>query len=152
MTNSFINSPTVPTLRDAWGATVEDREQAREDIRLILNVATTLDGLGTLTEHMNRTADISARSVTTVLSLLAEHKALEAKQIAAQSELEWDGSSAPLRKADVVEYDTEIFHKGGSVSEMKTAGVVRRMGEVESQIRFALDMNHQTPYARMFRS
>ncbi len=107
---------------------------------------------------MNTTASVSPLAAYSVEDLLAEHKVLKAKQVAAQSELSWEGSSAPLKVADVVEYDTELFHQGvglqGGISEMQTAGITRRLFKIKSQIQYALNMNlpDAQSYTPMFRS
>ena len=63
----------------------------------------------------------------------------------------WDGA-APLRKADVVEYDTSLLADPNSIV-IQTQGINARMGQIEMEIRVALNLQSAFPYGgRLYRS
>ena len=148
------NYSTIPSISAAWSDNAaplnQTREQTREDLRSILNLPVTVDALGDLTERMNRLADISPVTVTGIEASLEEHKSLEAQRTAIQGKATWDGS-APLKKADVVEYDTSLLADKDAIVT-QTQGFNARMGQIEMEIRVALGYGHGGGGARMYRS
>lgn len=134
------NYATVPSISDVWGENTaplnQTREETREDIRQLLGLSVTLGSLGDLTTNMNTTAELSVPAVSGIEADLAEYKTLEAKKITVQSESAWEGA-APLKKADVVEYDTSLLTSGASVSA-QTQGIDARMAEIVRNIKVGL--------------
>jgi|TARA_B100000035_G_scaffold307305_1_gene310374 hypothetical protein len=145
---------TIPDLSAAWSNNAaplsQTREQTRDDFRRILNLPVTVQALGDLTRNMNAAADISAVSVVTLETSLAEYKTLETQRTTLQSQATWDGD-APLKKADVVEYDTSLL-AGRDVITTQTQGINARMGQIEMEIRVSLGYVGGNETARMYRS
>ena len=144
---------TIPSIDPSWSDNTaplnQTREQTREDLRRVLNLPVTVDALGDLTERMNRTAELSPQSVAGIEASLAEHSALESSRTDIQNKATWDGS-APLKKADVVEYDTSLLGQADAVV-MQTQGINARMGQIEMEIRVALGYGNGGG-ARLYRS
>ena len=147
------NYSTIPSVSAAWSDNAaplnQTREQTREDLRSILNLPVTVDALGDLTERMNRVGDLSAESIVGIEASLVEHKSLEQQRTTLQSKPTWDGS-APLRKADVVEYDTSLLGQSDAIVQ-QSQGLNARMGQIEMEIQVALGYAPRGG-ARLFRS
>lgn len=157
----YVISSGVPPVSDVWGDNVAPlfltRDEVRNLLRRMLHVPVTLQGLGDLTINMNTTAELDVPAVRDIELGMKEWKDLETKKTEIQSTPNWEGTSAPMRKADVVEYDTELFHQGGntSLTEMQTEGIQKRMAKIVSEIQTALNMNFTeggNGYTPMFRS
>ena len=148
------NYSTIPSVSSAWSDNAaplnQTREETREDLRSILNLPVTVDALGDLTERMNRTGDLSPQSVASIEASLVEHKSLEAQRTTIQSKPTWDGS-APLKKADVVEYDTSLLGQADAIVQ-QSQGLNARMGQIEMEIKVALGYGHGGGGARLYRS
>ena len=99
---------------------------------------------------MNRTGDLSPQSVASIEASLVEHKSLEAQRTTIQSKPTWDGS-APLKKADVVEYDTSLLGQADAIVQ-QSQGLNARMGQIEMEIKVALGHGHGGGGARLYRS
>jgi len=112
-----------------------------------------LDSLVEITVAMNTIADLSPEAITRIEALLAEHKTLITSQVAAQSRAAWDGA-APLKRADVLEYDTSLLARGDWAAA-QTQGLVARQRVIELDIKKALGMNtinSSTLTANLYRS
>ena len=148
------NYSTIPSISAAWSDNAaplnQSREQTREDLRSILNLPVTVDALGDLTERMNRLGDLSAEAVAGIEASLVEHASLESQRTTIQSKPTWDGD-APLKKADVVEYDTSLLGQVDAIVQ-QSQGLNARMGQIEMEIRVALGYGHGGGGARMYRS
>lgn len=144
----------MPTISTVWGEGLaplnQTREETREDIRRIIGLPLTLDVLGDLTTNMNATGELSAPATLGIEGSVAEYKTLEAVKIAAQSTAAWEGS-APLKKADVVEYDTSLLANGSSTTA-QMQGINERLGQLEHEIKTALGMHTHGGQARLNRS
>jgi len=147
---SYYSSSTVPDISTVWSNTPKTREETREHIRRILNVPVSLEGLGNLTRNMNSAAELSPAAVAQIEASLVEHETLEQQRTDAQSKAAWDGS-APLKKADVVEYDTSLLADPNAIVT-QTQGINARMGQIEMEIRVSLGMGHAGGSARLYRS
>lgn len=152
---SNYHDSTVPALSEGWSDNLEPlsqtKERTRDDLRRILSLPVALDAMVALTRAMNTVAALSATTVSTVEAALAEYKQLEASRTAIQQRATWDGS-APLKKADVVEYDTSVLADPNAIAA-QTQGINARMGQLEHEIRVALNLSisgHGS--ARMYRS
>lgn len=99
---------------------------------------------------MNTVAELSPESVAAIEASLAEHQSLEQQRTAAQSRAAWDGA-APLKKADVVEYDTSLLADPNAIAT-QTQGINARMGQIEMEIRVSLGMGQGGNTARLYRS
>ena len=145
---------TVPSIDPGWSENAaplnQTREQTREDIRLILNLPVSVQALGDLTEAMNRVAEVSPPTVASIEAGLAEYATLETSRTEIQSSATWEGA-APLKKADVVEYDTSLLGKSDAIVS-QTQGINARMGQIEMEIRVALGYGQGGGSARMYRS
>ena len=109
-----------------------------------------LESLGIITRNMNTVADLSPSTVTSIEASLDEYKTLEDQRTEIQSTATWDGA-APIKKADVIEYDTELLAAKDAIVT-QTQGINARMGQIEMEIRIALNMGHGSQTARMYRS
>ena len=151
---TYFETSTVPAISTVWGENVaplnQTREETREDIRRILNVPVSLEGLGNLTRQMNSTAELSAPAAATIEANISEYKTLEASRTEVQNKASWDGS-APLKKADVVEYDTSLLAKADAIIT-QTQGINARMGQLEMEIRVSLGLTPSQSDARLYRS
>lgn len=151
---TYSETSTVPPISTIWSENAaplsQTREETREDLRRILNIPVSLEGLGNLTRQMNSTAELSAPAVATIEANVAEHKTLETSRTEIQNKASWDGS-APLKKADVVEYDTSLLAKSDAIIT-QTQGINARMGQLEMEIRVSLGLTPGHSTARMYRS
>lgn len=151
---TYFETSTIPEISTVWGENVaplnQTREETREDIRRILNIPVSLEGLGNLTRQMNATAELSAPAAATIEANISEHKTLETSRTEIQNKASWDGS-APLKKADVVEYDTSLLAKSDAIIT-QTQGINARMGQLEMEIRVSLGLTPGHNTARMYRS
>jgi hypothetical protein len=155
---SFYSSySTPPAIAPGWHSGVlplnQTREQTRDQIRSILGMPVILDSLVEITVAMNTIADLSPEAITRIEALLAEHKTLITSQVAAQSRAAWDGA-APLKRADVLEYDTSLLARGDWAAA-QTQGLVARQRVIELDIKKALGMNtinSSTLTANLYRS
>lgn len=151
---TYFETSTVPEISTTWSENAaplnQTREETREDLRRILNIPVSLEGLGNLTRRMNSTAELSAPAVAAIEESLSEHKTLETSRTEIQNKASWDGS-APLKKADVVEYDTSLLARSDAIIA-QTQGINARMGQLEMEIRVSLGMAPSGSTARMYRS
>ena len=151
---SYFETSTIPSISTVWSENAaplnQTREETREDLRRILNVPVSLEGLGNLTRQMNATADLSAAAVASIEANASEFKTLEASRTAIQNKATWDGD-APLKKADVVEYDTSLLGKSDAIVT-QTQGINARMGQLEMEIKVALGLTAGSQTARLYRS
>lgn len=151
---TYYETSAVPEISTVWSENAaplsQTREETREDLRRILNIPVSLEGLGNLTRQMNSTAELSAPAVVTIEANVSEHKTLETSRTEIQNKASWDGS-APLKKADVVEYDTSLLAKSDAIIT-QTQGINARMGQLEMEIRVSLGLTPGHSTARMHRS
>ena len=151
---SFYADATVLPVNPAWSDNQaplnQSKEATRDDIRLIANLPVTLDGINTVTRSMNTVAELSLEALAGVEANLAEHKELEQKRTEIQASATWEGS-APLKKADVVEYDTSLL-ADKNVIVNQTQGINARMGQLEMEILTTLNLNAWQGGARLYRS
>ena len=151
---TYYETSTVPPISTIWSENAaplnQTREETREDLRRILNIPVSLEGLGNLTRQMNSTAELSAPAVATIEANVNEHKTLETSRTEIQNKASWDGS-APLKKADVVEYDTSLLAKSDAIIT-QTQGINARMGQLEMEIRVSLGLTPGHSTARLYRS
>jgi hypothetical protein len=137
-------SPTkpLPTLSEVWGLNAaplnQTREKTRNDLRGVLDVPASGDGLAMLTAYMNGIADIAPDAVAEVEALLAEWKTCDAARAAAEVAAPWD-DGAPLKRADVLEYDTSLLASGGWAAS-RTAGLSARMEAIQARLRATLGL------------
>ena len=153
-------SPTapLPSIAEEWGLNVaplnQSRERTRNDLRGILGMGASGEALGRLTEYMNATAAIAPETVAEIEEMVAEWKVCDAARAAALVAAPWEGG-APLKKADVLEYDTTLL-AGGDWAETRTAGLVARMETIRARIQNALGVIYRSPgalgYVPMIRS
>jgi hypothetical protein len=143
---SYYDSSTVPEISAVWSEDApplnQAREMTREDIRRITGYPVSLESLGTITRQMNMVAELSVPSVTSTEILIAEYKELETKYntvlAGGTSGTPWDGP-APLKKADVVEYDTSLLASENWV-QLQTQGLTGRMGQIKQEIMVTLGL------------
>ena len=143
---SYYDSSTVPEISTVWSEDAEPlnqtREMTREDIRRITAYPVSLESLGTITRQMNMVAELSVPSVATTEALIAEYKSLETKYNAVlaggASGTPWEGP-APLKKADVVEYDTSLLASENWV-QLQTQGLTGRMSQIKQEIMVTLGL------------
>ena len=151
---TYYETSTVPPISTIWSENAaplnQTREETREDLRRILNIPVSLEGLGNLTRQMNSTAELSVPAVATIEANVNEYKTLEASRTEIQNKASWDGS-APLKKADVVEYDTSLLAKSDAIIT-QTQGINARMGQLEMEIRVSLGLTPGNSTARLYRS
>lgn len=151
---SYYNDATVLAINTAWSRNAaplnQTREATRDDLRRLMNLPVTLDHVNTVTRAMNTVAELSLETVADIEAKLAEHKTLEATRTSKQTAGGWDGA-APLKKADVVEYDTSLLADPNSVV-LQTQGINARMGQIEMEIRVALNLQGSQFGARLYRS
>jgi hypothetical protein len=88
--------------------------------------------------------------VATIEASISEFKTLETSRTEIQNKASWDGS-APLKKADVVEYDTSLLAKSDAIIT-QTQGINARMGQLEMEIRVSLGLTPSGSAARLYRS
>ena len=144
-------SPTkpLPSLSEVWGLNAaplnQTREKTRNDLRRILGMSGSADGLGRLTDYMNGAADVAPEVVAEVEALVAEWKQCDAARAAAETAAPWEGG-APLKKADVLEYDTSVL-AGGDWAATRTAGLASRMSTLRERLQDALGVAYRTPSA-----
>jgi len=142
-------SPTapLPSIAEEWGLNAaplnQTREKTRNDLRGILGMGASGESLGRLTEYMNAAAVIAPEAVAEVEEMVAEWKTCDTARAAALVAAPWEGG-APLKKADVLEYDTTLL-AGGDWAETRTAGLVARMETLRSRIQDALGIPCRTP-------
>lgn len=151
---STYNDATILGINPGWSDNAaplnQSREKTRDDIRRILNFPVTLDGINTVTRAMNTVAELSPETVAYIESALVEHAGLESQRTTTQSSPSWDGA-APIKKADVIEYDTSLLSAADAVVT-QTQGFNARMGQIEMEIRVALNLQSNSPGGRLFRS
>lgn len=153
---AYYSDSTVPSVAPLWGEQQaplnQSREQTRDELRTVLRLPVTLDALVSLTRAMNTIAELSPEAVASVEALLAERKTLLADRVSAQSKAAWSGD-APLKKADVIEYDTSLL-QGGNWAAMQTQGIDARIGAIETDISTTLGLNGPNAFgtARLYRS
>lgn len=143
---SYFDSSTVPDISLVWSENAEplnqEREVTREDLRRIVTYPVSLESLGTITRQMNMIAELSVESVLSSEVLIAEYKTLETKYnkvlAGGESGTPWDGP-APLKKADVVEYDTSLLGQENWV-QLQTQGLTGRMGQIKHQLMTTLGL------------
>lgn len=151
---TYYETSTVPPVSTIWSENAaplnQTRQNTREDLRRILNVPASLEGLGNLTRQMNATAELSAPAAATIEANISEYKTLESSRTGIQNKASWDGS-APLKKADVVEYDTSLLAKSDAIIA-QTQGINARMGQLEMEIRVSLGLTPGHGTARLYRN
>ena len=143
---SYYDSSTVPDISTVWGEDApplnQSREMTREDIRRITGYPVSLEALGMITRQMNMVAEISVPSVASTEANIAEYKSLETKYnlvlAGGTSGTPWEGP-APLKKADVVEYDTSLLGQENWV-QLQTQGLTGRMGQIKQEIMVTLGL------------
>lgn len=143
---SYFDSSTVPDISLVWSENAEplnqEREVTREDIRRIVAYPVSLESLGMITRQMNMIGELSVESVASSEVLIAEYKTLETKYnnvlAGGESGTPWDGP-APLKKADVVEYDTSLLGQENWV-QLQTQGLTGRMGQIKHQLMTTLGL------------
>jgi len=151
---TYFETSTIPEISTVWGENAaplnQAREETREDLRRILNIPVSLEGLGNLTRQMNATAELSSPAAAGIEANISEYKTLETSRTQVQNKASWDGS-APLKKADVVEYDTSLLAKSDAIIT-QTQGINARMGQLEMEIRVSLGLTPGNSNARLYRS
>ena len=151
---SYYADATVLAVNPAWSDNLaplnQTKEKTRDDIRNIANLPVTLDSINTVTRAMNTIAELSPEALADIEANLAEHKQLEQKRTEIQASATWEGS-APLKKADVVEYDTSLL-ADKNVIVNQTQGINARMGQLEMEILVALNLRQNGGGARLYRS
>tara|TARA_B100001094_G_C18085945_1_gene747732 strand:- start:84 stop:542 length:459 start_codon:yes stop_codon:yes gene_type:complete len=151
---TYYETSAVPDISTVWGENAaplsQTREETREDLRRILNIPVSLEGLGNLTRQMNATAELSGSAAAGIEANIGEYKTLETSRTAIQNKASWDGS-APLKKADVVEYDTSLLARPDAIIA-QTQGINARMGQLEMEIRVSLGLTPGHGTARLYRS
>lgn len=145
---AYFESSSVPSISEVWreneAPLSQTREQTREDIRRIVAYPVSLEGLGTITRAMNSMAELSTEAVYYQEGLVAEYKGLEVKKANVESGsgsasgTPWEGP-APLKKADVVEYDTSLLASEDWV-RLQTLGLASRMEQVKVELMTALNL------------
>lgn len=151
---SYYADSTVLAVNPAWSDNLaplnQTKEKTRDDIRNIANLAVTLDGINTVTRAMNTVAELSLEALANIEANLAEHKTLEAQRSQIQSSSSWEGA-APLKKADVVEYDTSLLADKNLIVN-QTQGINARMGQLEMEILVSLNLYQGSNGGRLYRS
>lgn len=134
------SAPDVPA---GWPAEVaplnQSREATRNDLRHVLGLPISYIVLKALNDAMAEVLLLAPEAVGQIEALVAEWKALETAKAAAQSALSWDGE-APLKRADVLEYDTALLASGGAAAA-QVQGLVNRQASIVSQLRMAIHVN-----------
>ena len=151
---SYYSDSTVLAVNPAWSDNLEPlnqtKEKTRDDIRNIANLPVSLDAINTVTRAMNTVAELSPEALADIEANLAEHKTLETQRTTIQSSATWDGA-APIKKADVVEYDTTLLAAKDAIVT-QTQGINARMGQLEMEILVALNLRQNGGGARLYRS
>lgn len=139
------------------------RDTDREDIRMILSIPLTVPALTTLTVNMNSVAEISPETVPTIQGWVDQWKAYDEQwngviaggDVAAAYATSYEGlrpgaevtRDDMLKKADVLEWDTETQYKikveGAAGSSGSLAGAIRdQMNLLAHKICTALAVCH----------
>ena len=163
---AYFESSSVPSISEVWRENEiplsQTREQTREDIRRIVAYPVSLEGLGTITRSMNSMAELSVDAVYHQEALIHEYKTLETKKADIEGGAgstdgrPWEGP-APLKKADVVEYDTSLLASENWV-QLQTLGLASRMEQIKVEIVTAMNLMPIGPnagihgQARMYRN
>ena len=138
----YSTTRPLPSLSTVWGLNVaplsQTREKTRNDLRGVLGLPASADGLATLTAYMNSLAEVAPEAVAEAEALLAEWKACDLARAEAETATPWDGA-APIKKADVLEYDTSLL-ASGDWAGIRTAGLASRMVAIRARLRDALGM------------
>ncbi len=143
---AYFDTSSVPSISEVWSANEaplsQTREQTREDIRRIVAYPVSMEALSIITLSMNSMAELSAEAVHYQEALVDEHKSLEGKKnnllAGGESGTPWDGP-APLKKADVIEYDTSLLASENWV-ELQTLGLASRMAQIKQELMTALNL------------
>ena len=143
---AYFDTSSVPSISEAWRADEaplnQTREQTREDIRRIVAYPVSMEALSIITLSMNSMAELSIEAVYYQEELVAEYKSLEGKKntvlAGGASGTPWDGP-APLKKADVVEYDTSLLASENWV-DLQTLGLGSRMAQIKVELMTALSL------------
>jgi hypothetical protein len=139
----YSTTKPLPSVSTVWGDSVaplnQTRERTRNDIRRILGLAGTADALAMLTAAMNGAASLSPEIVEEVEALVAAWKVCDADRATAQTAAPWEGA-APLKKADVLEYDTSLM-AGPDWAATRTAGLTARMDAIRACVRASLGID-----------
>ena len=151
---SVYSDSTILAVNAAWSDNAaplnQTKEKTRDDIRNIANLPVSLAAINTVTRAMNTVAELSPEALANIEANLAEHKTLETQRTTIQSSATWDGA-APIKKADVVEYDTTLLAAKDAIVT-QTQGINARMGQLEMEILVALNLNNNSGGARLYRS
>ena len=153
---SYVAQPGVPDVQTPpW------RETDREDIRSILEIQVTHHTLTLITSSMNQLAGLSPQTVTSVQTWVDRWKELETEwnaildsgDVQSQFATEYEGirpgtevaREDMLRKADVLEWDTETQYKvtvktGGGMGTTKAGAMRDQMAFLADRINRALTL------------
>ena len=151
---SSYNDSVILAIDPAWSDNTaplnQSREATRDDLRVMATFPVSLDSINTITRAMNQVAELSPEALASIEESLTEHKALEVQRTQVQSSATWDGA-APIKRADVVEYDTTLLAAKDAIVT-QTQGINARMGQIEMEILTALGLGKVAGNARLYRS
>lgn len=143
----YYDQTSLPSISEVWGENEaplnQTRKETREEIRRIVDYPVSMEALSMITTAMNTAAELSPEAVAH-----AENQILQYRQTyhdrneileGGEGGRPFDGP-APLKKADVVEYDTSLLAEGGSWVAIQTQGLNARMMEIQQEIMKTLNL------------